>query len=110
MHTVIFCVRSFRHHVALSLGVTMFIAAFIAMSVSGCGSSNTSGSSSTNSAAPGPVYGGVLTQGISAPTNLDPHFATNAPEEKIFSQIYDWLILLDDTNNTTPCLATEWKM
>jgi len=114
MHTIIFCVRSFKHHVALSLGVTMVIAAFIAMSVSGCGSSNTSGSSSTssstNSAAPGPVYGGVVRNGISPPTTLDPHFISSTPEIKIIHQIYDWLIVLDANNEPTPSLATEWKM
>jgi peptide/nickel transport system substrate-binding protein len=54
--------------------------------------------------------GGVLTVASQPPANLDPHFASLAPEELINHQIYNWLVILDGQNNPIPDLATEWEM
>lgn len=110
MHAIRLCFKSLGHHVALTLGVTMVVVALMAMSVIGCGSSDTSGSSASPTAASGPVSGGVVRYGISPPTTLDPHFTSNTPELKITQQMYSWLTVLDNKNEPTPSVATAWEM
>jgi peptide/nickel transport system substrate-binding protein len=52
----------------------------------------------------------VVRFGISAPTTLDPHFTTNTPEVKITQHMFSWLTRLDENNEPTPSVATEWEM
>ena len=54
--------------------------------------------------------GGTLRVACQPPAVLDPHFAAIASEEMINHQIYDWLVTLDEHNQPTPDLATEWEM
>ena len=46
----------------------------------------------------------------SAPTSVDPHYHTFAPNETLDIHIYDRLVERDPQNNLIPGLALSWKL
>ena len=57
----------------------------------------------------GPVLAEDLTIGLaSEPTAIDPHFHNLGPNNAVGRHLFDRLILMDETQQLTPGLATEW--